>query len=946
MDGPANHGLTSPVSQVNKGEEMPPATERPCSGSQAEQEPVAESVHEVPASEATNDETIRNATRRRTVAVPSTAITRLYLPTFIWWAAVMKLPFPATSFRRAIFRALSSEAIPLRPTKAKAKGPTPKFFVDSKRIRAVGGNGGDGCISLLQVWSNENAGPDGGDGGNGGHVVIQASSNVRDLNQLDTVIKADEGERGYNKDCHGKSASHKIITVPIGTVVKSPSGEVLGDLDNEGTMFVLARGGAGGHGNHYFTSDVEQCPLVAEYGGKGEDIAYQIEVKSMAHFGLVGLPNAGKSTLLQAISRARPKVAPYPFTTLKPHLGMVQFSDFEQIAVADLPGLIEGSHKNRGLGISFLKHVERCSCLLLVVDLSGDPQSDLSILRREIELFNPELASRQQLVVGNKLDVTGAEDALNALANSEGESNIIGQRWQFDTSQIVNGAFVVHTRHFRLIWKKNCSQPPELHREFSPKNCRPRIPRNSSNSLIAKLGKGFETNMVKEEAVSNVFVISGKHSISENGNDGGSHEPTEQEKHPTTYFETLTHMVKACFGTGILAIPSAFSRAGWVVGIIGTVIIGSICTYAFHVLLNAETTLKRKRPDIKKFTYYSIAQASVEEGPKKLRWLAHHVPAFCKFFFVIAQVGSCCIYVVFISKNLKEIIDYYQDPKDRIDSIWYLLSTLIPLILINWVRNLKYLAPFSVIGSTATFISFGIIFYYILRDVPGMSKVQPVGDAKGFIAFFSTVLFSLEAVAVVMPLKNQMLHPEQFGKPFGVLNAAMIPNLILFTSLGFLGYLRYGSDIQESIPLSLPSDEITARVSRLLLILAIFISHPLQLYMAFDVVWNEYLEPRTKNHRLLVEYIVRTTLVILTVVFAITIPHLNLFIALIGSFCFSTLGLTIPALISIFAHWYDRSGWQFFLWAIRNYIIIFIGLSALVVGASTAIRDIAHQLMS
>uniref|UniRef100_A0A146MHN7 Proton-coupled amino acid transporter 1 n=1 Tax=Lygus hesperus TaxID=30085 RepID=A0A146MHN7_LYGHE len=450
--------------------------------------------------------------------------------------------------------------------------------------------------------------------------------------------------------------------------------------------------------------------------------------------------------------------------------------------------------------------------------------------------------------------------------------------------------------------------------------------------------------MVKgEEGTKTVFIISKKQSISEKGNEG--HEPTEQEKHPTTYFETLTHMVKACFGTGILAIPSAFSQAGWAVGIIGTIIVGSICTYAFHVLLNAEKTLKRKRADIKKFTYYSIAQASVEEGPKNLRWMAPHVPTICKVFFVVAQMGTCCIYVVFISKNLKEIIDYYQDPKDRIATTWYMISTIIPLVLINWVRNLKYLAPFSIVGSTATFISFGIIFYYIFQDVPGLSKVEPICDVKGFITFFSTVLFSMEAVAVVMPLKNQMQHPEQFGMPFGVLNAAMIPNLILFISLGFFGYLKYGSDIKESIPLSLPSNEITARVSRLLLILAIYISHPLQLYMAFDVVWIEYLEPRTKNYKTLVEYIVRTTLVLLTVVFAVSIPHLNLFIALIGSLCYSTLGLTFPALISISVHWYDRSGWQFFLWAIQNYVIIFIGLSGLFVGASSALRDIVHQLL-
>ncbi|XP_058452620.1 mitochondrial ribosome-associated GTPase 2 [Malaya genurostris] len=307
-------------------------------------------------------------------------------------------------------------AIALRSKKAKADKPTTQYFVDSKHIRTVGGNGGDGCISFLRLWCNENAGPDGGDGGNGGHVVFQASTDVRDLNHVTTLLTAEFGDKGRNKDCHGKNASHTVVKVPLGTIVKNSCGKVVGDLDTEGMMFVAARGGAGGKGNHFFTSDMEQAPQVAEHGGQGEDISYILELKSMAHVGFIGLPNAGKSTLLRAISRARPKVASYPFTTLKPHLGMVQYDDYEQIAVADLPGLIPDSHKNKGLGIQFLKHAERCSVLLFVVDVSlEEPWHHYHTLVHELSMFSEELVGRPKIIIANKIDLPEAEKNLQIL---------------------------------------------------------------------------------------------------------------------------------------------------------------------------------------------------------------------------------------------------------------------------------------------------------------------------------------------------------------------------------------------------------------------------------------------------------------------------------------------------------------------------------------------------
>uniref|UniRef100_A0A182RHE1 Mitochondrial ribosome-associated GTPase 2 n=1 Tax=Anopheles funestus TaxID=62324 RepID=A0A182RHE1_ANOFN len=309
-------------------------------------------------------------------------------------------------------------AVPLRSKKPKSSKPTTQYFVDSRHVRTVGGNGGDGCVSFLRLWCNENAGPDGGDGGNGGHVVLQASQDVKDLNHITSLLRADDGERGATKDCHGRNANHTVVKVPIGTIVRNPQGKVVGDLDNEGMMFVAARGGAGGKGNHFFKSDLEQAPQVAEFGATGEETVYSLELRSMAHIGFIGLPNAGKSTLLRAISRARPKVAAYPFTTLKPHLGIVQYDDYEQIAVADLPGLIEGSHKNKGLGIQFLKHAERCNALLFVVDASADePWIHYHTLMHELSMFSEELVSRPRFIIANKIDLPGAERNVELLAH-------------------------------------------------------------------------------------------------------------------------------------------------------------------------------------------------------------------------------------------------------------------------------------------------------------------------------------------------------------------------------------------------------------------------------------------------------------------------------------------------------------------------------------------------
>ena len=305
---------------------------------------------------------------------------------------------------------------PLRSIKPRAKNDADRSILDLKQVRTIGGKGGNGEISFLQLWSNENAGPDGGDGGHGGHIIFETSLSVRDLSHISSVLKAEDGEKGYNKSCFGKNAKHTVVPVPIGTIIRNMKGSIIADLNQEGMMFIAARGGAGGHGNAFFKSDVQQSPCISEYGADGEDLQYVLEISSMAHVGLIGFPNAGKSTLLRAISRARPKVAAYQFTTLKPHLGIILYDDYEQVTVADLPGLIPDSHKNRGLGIQFLKHAERCKVLLFILDVASDePWRDFETLKYEITEFNVKLNKRLHLIAANKIDLPGAMEKLEIL---------------------------------------------------------------------------------------------------------------------------------------------------------------------------------------------------------------------------------------------------------------------------------------------------------------------------------------------------------------------------------------------------------------------------------------------------------------------------------------------------------------------------------------------------
>jgi GTP-binding protein len=290
-------------------------------------------------------------------------------------------------------------------------------FIDEVRIEVEAGHGGRGCMSFRREKFVPRGGPDGGDGGAGGDVVAVATPQLTTLLDLryQRLYRAGRGVHGKGKDQHGKRGEEKIISVPVGTTIRdAESGELLADLNEPGLRAVIARGGKGGRGNARFVSSTNRSPRKVQPGLPGEERVLEIELRLLADVGIIGLPNVGKSTLIAAISAARPKVADYPFTTLVPNLGVVSYGD-KTFVVADIPGLIEGAHRGEGLGHKFLKHVSRTSVLIHLLDASrvteDDPLADWRAINRELELFDPALAAKPQIVVANKIDLPEARAA-------------------------------------------------------------------------------------------------------------------------------------------------------------------------------------------------------------------------------------------------------------------------------------------------------------------------------------------------------------------------------------------------------------------------------------------------------------------------------------------------------------------------------------------------------
>lgn len=292
-------------------------------------------------------------------------------------------------------------------------------FIDEVTLHCASGHGGAGCVSFRREKFIPFGGPNGGDGGRGGDLIFEATKSLSTLLELrhKQHQKAERGQHGMGKDRHGAAGEDLVIKVPAGTLIKdAETGEELADLTEDGQRIILLKGGRGGQGNARFATSTNKAPKFAQPGEEGEERKLRLELKLMADVGLLGLPNAGKSSLISKVSAARPKVADYPFTTLAPSLGVVGYKNYRSFVMADIPGIIEGAHAGAGLGHRFLKHLERSGILVHLVDISGLPDADpygaFESVNRELALFSEELGNKAQIVALTKMDLSTAQEHL------------------------------------------------------------------------------------------------------------------------------------------------------------------------------------------------------------------------------------------------------------------------------------------------------------------------------------------------------------------------------------------------------------------------------------------------------------------------------------------------------------------------------------------------------
>lgn len=306
------------------------------------------------------------------------------------------------------------------------------MFIDEASVKLRAGDGGNGCASFRREKYIPKGGPDGGDGGDGGSVVLECDENVADLREFyfKPHYEAGRGQNGMSSGKYGRRGSDIVLKVPPGLVVlRQSSEEIVAELTKHGETVVLLKGGSGGWGNIHFKSSVNRAPRQFKEGEPGQTGEFTFILKTIADYGLVGFPNAGKSSFLQAVTAARPKAAPYPFTTLHANVGVIEFAGTgDKLTIADIPGLITGAHENKGLGHRFLRHIERCSGLLFIVDAAGtdgrDPVEDLQILKQELKLYDPALLDKSWRILANKMDEPAATDNIDNLKKAYPETRI------------------------------------------------------------------------------------------------------------------------------------------------------------------------------------------------------------------------------------------------------------------------------------------------------------------------------------------------------------------------------------------------------------------------------------------------------------------------------------------------------------------------------------------
>ncbi|XP_067003578.2 proton-coupled amino acid transporter-like protein pathetic isoform X2 [Anabrus simplex] len=410
--------------------------------------------------------------------------------------------------------------------------------------------------------------------------------------------------------------------------------------------------------------------------------------------------------------------------------------------------------------------------------------------------------------------------------------------------------------------------------------------------------------------------------------------------HPTTDLDTLVHLLKGCLGSGILAMPLAFYNAGLLFGIIATMLIVVICTHCVHILVKCAHILCQ-RIKVPSLGFSDVAEAAFSAGPPTVRKWSGFAGGCINLFLAVDLLGCCCVYVVFITKNIQQVVEYYTEIGWPIQ--YYMVIVAPFLVTLNMVPNLKYLAPFSMLANTLMAVGLGITFYYIFSDLPSItnSGLPNFSSWSQLPLFFGTVIFALEGIGVVMPLENNMKNPDHFIGCPGVLNFGMGTVGVLYTAVGFFGYVKYGERTEASITLNLPTNEMLAQSVKIMIALAIFFTYGLQFYVPREIIWNS-LKQHFPSHKTTAEYSIRILLVLGTVGLSAGVPNLGSVISLVGAVTLSTLGLIFPSVIELVTYW-EHSGLGKFKWRLwKNTFVILFGILGFATGAYSSILEIVH----
>nr|CAD7201108.1 unnamed protein product [Timema douglasi] len=416
-------------------------------------------------------------------------------------------------------------------------------------------------------------------------------------------------------------------------------------------------------------------------------------------------------------------------------------------------------------------------------------------------------------------------------------------------------------------------------------------------------------------------------------------------KHPNTDAGAVAHMLKGSIGTGILAMPNAFMNAGLVVGAVGTVVVGFVCFHCVHILVKSAHILC-KREKIPSLDYAETAELAFKTGPVRLRNLSGFCGKFVNWTLICGYYTALSVYVVFIATSIKQVADYYYPTTvqegNGINVRLYILMLLPFLCALGLIRNLRYLVPFSTIANLFIVGGFAITLYYLFTDIPSPDERNYTGSPEGLPIFFSTVIFAMEGIGVVMPLENSMKNPGHFLGCPGVLNVTMAVVVLLFGVMGFVGYLKFGENTRASITLNLPTENILAQTAKLLISASILLTFGLQFFVPTDISWpmiEKHVRERWKN---ILQNVYRISMVTAIVLLATAVPNLGPIISLVGSVVYSIIGLLCPAVIETATCWEHGLGrWNWLLW--KNLLIILFALVALVTGTYISVGDIIKQ---